>query len=548
MSLSIWNNFKGVVPGVDESLLAAGFARRAHNVKLCHGRLDPWREPLALRATKNSTHLRGDKWFDDDRCDRCYVDIDPCGDTIMSGDDMCPVRIDCDTCEQTTLGFPCPDTPEIVSNTVSEDGAFTDYAHYIIAYSDGCDTGAPSAPTQGIKYNKGDKTVLSLPQPDSKYNNATEICIYRLHSTWDAAKGMWAADGGSFTEGLQDVTTEACYFLIDCVPVGTAQYCDEGKSATEQICDTLVTECYEPPVEGLKITGMTQLGSLVGFKDDQLYFSERNTHYAWPGKYCITIGCEIRHVCVHENTVFVLTDGYPFVVTDYPEATEQWCREPRKASKPAPIASAKSAVCIDGTAVYATPWALVALDATAQVREISGEFCHDNFEAICPSTIRAACWRGDYVFSSANYSAIYTDLLSEGESNLSTIDICADCWITGKDGCLYFTKNGCVYRWDAGEEYLRMEYETALNSSSGERCNTVARIVHTTKRRECSPCDTLFTYIGDDCELFCRDVDHSECFNIPRRRVYDFRVKVEGKRSVRRIEAGPNRSCFSVAA
>ena len=550
MSLTSWSGFKGIVPGIDDALLGAGYARVAHNVKLCHGRLDPWREPLHTGQGGQSVHHRNCQWFVDDRCGMCYVDIEPCGDTIISGDGICPQRIK-DDCTQEPLGFPCPSTPYATSIEHSEDGQFTEMAQYRIAYSDGCDVGAPSMPSGPIKYNKGDTVHVSLPQPDDKYSNVTEICIYRLASTWDVTRGMWTLQDGSeadpLQQGLADVQTEACYFLVDCVPVGTSTYVDEGNPATKQICDTLVTECYTPPPEGLKITGLTRLGSLVGFLDDELYFSERNTHYAWPDKYRIKIGCPVQHVCVHENTVFVLTDGYPFVVQDYAEAIDTWCREPRQASKPAPLASAKSVVCLDGTVLFATPWDLSAMDANAQVTKVSGEFCDDNWAAICPETMRAACWRGNYVFSTDNYSAIYQDLLTQREPSLSTIDVCAECWITTKAGDLYFAKDCQIYQWDAGPEFMFFDYETARETTSAERCITAARVVHATKRRECVPCDTIWRFKGDDCEMYCRNVSHSEIFRVPRRSTYDQSVCVRSRRSIRRLEVADSRGCFSRA-
>ena len=545
MAADVLQAFKGILPGIDDTL--TDYAKRAHNVKTCHGRLDPWKTPKKITCLcATSAHLREGKAYYSKDCDRYFTDVEPCGNTVISGPGMCPAWID-DCCRETVLGFPCPDQATVKGyDYPDEEGAFTELRSYVITYGDGCDEGAPSMPSISVKANKDDRITIGLPAPDPKYNGVTEICIYRMASTWDVSEGMWEPQGGSLTQGLHSVTTEACYFLVDKVPIGTHTFVDDGSQESTILCDTLVTECYTPPPEDLCITGMTHLGSLVGFKDDCVYFSERNTHYAWPDKYKINIGCEIVNVCVDGNTVFVGTKGKPAVILDYPEAIDAMCREPQFSSKPAPLESAKSMVCLNGTAIYATAWGIVALSPDTTVTTLSGEWCRDNWESIHPCTIRAACYGSDYFFTSINFSGIYGNLLGAEENVISTIDVCPDCWITDKDGKLYYLDCGDLFQWDAGDKLLRMTYESGTQVSN--RCNTVAKVVHAGKIRDCSPHDTLFEYIGDDCILYQRHVNHSNCFNICRSRVEEYRVRVSGYRSIKRVELGPNRSCFQTVA
>ena len=545
MARKTYSAFKGIVPAVSENLLSSDYARIANDVKLCHGRLDPWRTPEFIQSTDASAiYMDGCRAVTSTACDAKFTPVEPC-DFIIESNDDCPVKVDLKTCERTVLGFPCPEQPTLLMCPLDvEDGPFTEMRSYVIAYSDGSDVGASGRVSVGCKANKGDKTVISLPQPDPKYDGAKEICIYRSMATWDVTKGMWEPQGGSLTNGLHDVTTEACFFMVDCVPVGTTEYCDEGLAAVELMGDALVSEDYGPPPEGICIIGMTQLGSLVGILDDCIYFSERNACYAWPEKYKTYTGCKLIGGCVDKNTVFIGTDGPPIVIQDYPEATETYCREPQFASKPVPMASAKSAVCLNGTMIYASPWGFVALGPDTSVTEISmNEWCHDNFESICPDTIRAACYRNDYFFTSDNFSGIYTSLLGAGDPILTTTSVCPDCWVTTKQGYLYYLDGGTLYKWDSGSDYMELTYETAAEFERS--CNTVARVVHATKRKEAKSCGTLFEYFADGCSIFERTVDHSECFNIKRAKAEEYSVRVTSKSSIKRIEVGPNRACFA---
>lgn len=550
MSFDRFSAFKGIAPAIDDGL--TDYARRAHNVNLCHGRLDPWRSPLKKAEVPNaqSIHFRNETIYHAAECDACFADIEPCGDTIVSSRERCPAKLDGD-CNATTLGFPCPQPPTATGKPDVSEGFFTELRSYAITYSNGCDEGGASAPSEGCKASKGDSITLTLPQPDPKYNDATEINIYRLQSSWDVSQGMLSSQPGvteggqALLDGLASVSTEADYYLVGTVPVGTTTFIDSGAWLDDPnlLCDTLVSQDYSPPPEGLCIEGLTALGSLVGYLGSELYFSERNTHYAWPDKYRVELGCEIRGICLHDNTIFVITDGTPFVLQDTPDALDTYCRFPQPADKAAPLASRKSLVCVDGVAIWATPDRLVAMTAQRDIRTISEpEFKPDNWRKICPESMRAACHDGDYFFSTNNFSGIFGNLLTEGDNQLTTIDICPKCWATDKSGALHFLKDGCVYQWDRGDEFLKMTYETSRQI--GDTCNTVARIAHLTKRRDCSPCATLFEYVGDDCTLYQRHVDHNEIFNMCRRRTEDYRVRVSGYRSVRHIDVAPNRQCF----
>jgi len=139
---------KGIEPVLDACLQETPVADIAHNVKLWHGRLDPWRVPkLCKRAVGFCVaHVRDCCWRGShDPCMR-FVDV-LCGPTIMSSPTTLPSVVNdwCDPKEKVCpLGFPCAEAPTVEQLTDSPECHMSDVRAYLITYGDECVYGGPS--------------------------------------------------------------------------------------------------------------------------------------------------------------------------------------------------------------------------------------------------------------------------------------------------------------------------------------------------------------------------------------------------------------------
>ena len=128
---------------------------------------------------------------------------------------------------------------------------------------------------------------------------------------------------------------------------------DEVKS--EDLAEVIATTTWEPPDTGmLGITSMPN-GMLVGFKGKQLYFCEPYFPHAWPPEYDQAIEYEIVGLAALGNSLAVLTEGWPYIVTG---------SHPRNVNlRPIKINQAcvnKESIATDGDRVYyASPDGLV---------------------------------------------------------------------------------------------------------------------------------------------------------------------------------------------
>lgn len=541
-------NFQGVVPRQSPELLPPNVASCAENVKLWHGRLDPWREPKFVQDLGSSTgHYRDCCWRGGEDCTK-FVDGQLGTRTYISDGCSCPVVVE-DWCEgdPVGLGFPCPDAASILGSEEAPDEVCTDLRSFFITYGDDCDEGIPSLPSEAVKARPEDEVCITVPQPtaeEAEKYGITKIRIYRTMATWDMLTSEVPANGPNNNQVLtREGVRDAGCFLIACLDLGVTSYCDEGKVAEACIGRSLTSWDYYPPPEGLCIVGETLNNSLVGFDENLLYFSERRMHHAWPISQRMKLDCKIRNACVYNNTVYVLTDGPAYVIQDDVNQ-ENNCRSVIPVEGNYRPQSHKAVLCTNLGAVFPTKTGLMRLSADGVVTNISEtHFATDDWQGIMPWTMRAVECDSMLYFTTDNFSGVW-DLNLNGTSNqatgsLTTLKIKPDCWIKTKGGCLFFTLCGKLYEWDAGDKYMPFKWTSSRTQLYRDQALSAAKIEFSNiQRKYCNACPATITVSGDGCEMFSRSIDHSRPFRMCGYRQRDMTVEITSESSIRRICLG----------
>jgi hypothetical protein len=530
-------------------MLPGNAAVRADNVRLVHGRLEAWRAPRfiadlgdACAAAVHDCCWRGS----DDYCMN-FTLAKTCNEMYLSTPCDCPrvLKDFCSDDDPIYLGLDQPAAPTITSDTGAVDEACTQLRAYRITYCGECGEGAASKPSRFIKFDKATEVKLDLPQPDGKYD-VSHINVYATHVTWDSTQGYLSGAPTDYAAGYLSIGDSASdWFLVGSVPVGDLVFCDEGGGATETLGHLLTTSDWLPPPEGMVIGGETAAGSLVGFcpGEQRIYLSERNAYHAWPRRKCKQIECRVRAVCVIEDTVIVLTDGDVYLFSD--SATGEFeSREAapmRRLRVPYPIVSAKSLVCTRAGAIYASRDGLVRVTAEGGIDLISTtHFAPDDWEQIDPGSIRAAEYQGAYVFTSSRFSGVF-DLNLQGVTsnlpqNLTTLCFAPTCWITDKQGRLFYLLEGKVYQFDAGPGYMNYDYETAVSQLPTDMSLSAAQLEYTGVCPDEADTQGVTVEIIGDCRVICVDQVKDNCpYRINLQMVRQLSVRLRGSRSLRRM-------------
>lgn len=549
-----WRNLIGLVPRTPDGVASPRVAAEAVSVDLSDGTISPWLEPKLVAKLPSDTcvaHLKDCCWrgspdaqmkFTDARTsDTCYLST-PCD---------CPMFIE-DWCngEPAVLGFPTPEAPMAINEDTPNDDAFTELRTYYITYGDHCREGAPSPPSVAIKADKDDCVVVGIPPFDPGKYPVSKVYVYRSHSTWDMSVGAGtnAGNDGVMSGFVSPTNSDVDCYLVACLDPDVPFFEDKGDVLTANMGRMLTSHGFTPPVDGLCIAGETDNGRLVGYKDDCVYFSEPNHHWAWPIKHKKKLGCKVRGICLTGNTLFVGTDANPFIIQDDApcEADASSRRSILEVHHPYPLCSEKSMVCTSSGAIWASTDGLVLMRADGAVTLLSeSRYRPQDWGQVDPVGVTGALYRDSYIFSSGIYSAVY-DLnirshQQEGNQALSTLCIHPKCWINDKAGALYFLDPcGKVYEWNAGRDWMTYNYRSGTISLPGPVTFTSARVdyLNTTKRDK-NACPVTIQFFADGEPVCGRTIEHNRPFRVKIPRACEISFEVTGTEPIRQVCLAP---------
>lgn len=479
---------RGVVPRSQGCNLGPEYAAIAENIKLRHGRWEPWRVPkkvLDVPKSARAAHVRDCCWYTDDDCSAHFFDAGACEQTYLSRPHEQPL-VSPDLCDYSWqyLGLPVPDAPVSYSNALCDkhcDATAVQLA-YVITYCSECEEGPPSCPTALTLAEKDAEVVIMLPPRPDPLWGVTHVNIYRLEGTWDSSQGLVDFNPNAITGGFTSPVVEQNFFRVGTVEVEANSFTD----AAAKPCELLTTEDFYPPDKGLQIGGETASGSLVGWIDHEVWFSERNAYHAWPLKARMMFPYKVKQVCVCDNTVFVLTEANAFVIQDSVDCRDSACRPVSEAKDVYPLCSAQSCVVLPNAVLYSSVDGLVLLNADTSSRIVSGlAFAKDDWRALGPTDIR--------VEKAENYLFLITDrvffvwVLSFNDSgqlpeDLTTLDFVPDRLIIDDQERLFFLLEGAVYEFDAGNEYMTMTWRQAAQDDGTQTLVTALRAKYINKK------------------------------------------------------------------
>lgn len=211
--------------------------------------------------------------------------------------------------------------------------------------------------------------------------------------------------------------------------------------------DGLVTGDWEQPPVGLKGVRLLPSGSLVGFIDNKIYFSEPYQPHAWRPIY--SMQCDYPIVALeHFGTgIAVGTISSPYIITGVEPGQmrmERWGAE-------YPCLSKRSMCSIGEAVVYASTSGLISVNAAGASVWSLPFFTEREFSRYTPSTMISALAKGHlYVQYTANGTkrALVFNLMGD-DYKLTEVDLDADDIFTDEvTGELFYSKNNKIYQFN----------------------------------------------------------------------------------------------------
>lgn len=272
------------------------------------------------------------------------------------------------------LGVPKPTLP--VSTTVtgsSTEPELAEYRFYVRTYvTEMGEEGPPCEPTEKLSVAPGQSvniTGLGLNAGDGDARNITLQRIYRTNSNNYGAAFQFVAE----------------------LPISDVTFTDS--KAGEELIEVLPSTDWYPPPAGLRGIRLMANGVMVGFRDNEVYFSEPYLPHAWPARYRLTVDYPIVALGSFGTTIVVATEGRPFLITgSHPESMSQL-----ELDLIEPCVSARSMASMGHGVVYASRNGLVYVGPSGADLITQGIVTREEWAAFQPETIRAVEYRQQYM-------------------------------------------------------------------------------------------------------------------------------------------------------
>lgn len=469
--------FHGIFPRVTEDNLPLNSATVAHDVNLRSGRVEPWRERLALAEAPESAltmHQHGCCYYTWDTCVSVAEYLPDYNCMFLTGRRGYPERaVFGSNCQLTyyRLGVPKPAGTLSVSSAsenaigrseVNDQRTMTGRSYCVTYVNSFGEESAPGNPSRVISVCDGDTVVIAglPPAPSSEYG-VTAIRIYRSASVQNSDSGG--------TKRAAENDTPAAWFMVAELPVGTASYADSTKEFG--LGWALQTDDYREPPAGLRqMTYLRGTGVLAGVTTNMVHFSEPYQPWNWMRKSDLTLPYNIVHAVSFGTYLYVTTTANPYVI-DMTKGCQEQCAPVDDVNISLPDIAcgyAHSAVATPFGCVYVSKDGLALIKPDAQVDLLTkAYFSTEDWAKIRPETIRLTYWRGYIVFVSDKASfmlevdpLLYGDDTGAKAGNLTTFSDSPVDLIDSANDELLMMDSGFIWQWNAGNTWRRYHWES----------------------------------------------------------------------------------------
>lgn len=439
------SNFKGMLPRRSDRLLPDNYAAEALNADFETGDLRGFHmleqvedfDPTVVKYAYRIPNSPDPIWLTLDTADadvvRTPITNDAYDRYYWTSDNDVPryntqARID-NGDPAYRLGIPRPTAPPVLTPTGGTGPTVTRVYTYAFVSSFG-EIGPAADPVTASGNDDGTwgLTGIETTVPDQSERDIAYVNIYR---TITSASGV------------------ATYFYVDQIAFGTNFYNDTIASTTVALNEQYDGFSDTPPPETLQ--GLMEMpgGFLVGFDDDDIWFSQPFKPWAWPVEYVLTVEYPVIGIAAYQNSVLILTTSKPQAAIGSSPSGMTMVKE----AGIEPCLSKRSVVTAPEGVYYASQNGLVLATPGRTQVQTTQIFTRDNWRRdFDPDDIKAARLGTKYLALRSDGTGYAIDIGEEGGAvtDISELqpgleNLLEDPW-TGE---VFYIANNAVYIWDS---------------------------------------------------------------------------------------------------
>ena len=272
------------------------------------------------------------------------------------------------------LGIPTPAQPRVsaITGTADEASSTAITSLYSVSFVNKYgEEGDMSPPSVLFEFKTGQSINVgnlgSVPQNDANLADYSSVASYRLYRF--------------------DPDADASRFVTEQLVTVTSFQDDTGETV---LGEAFVAQDFVPPPVDLQGLHLMSNGSAVGFIGKTVYLTEPYQLNAWP--YQFPVQSDIVALSSFDNTLVVLTTGYPEVATIYdPQSIT-----PAILSNREPCVSKESVVQASGGVIFATPSNLYFIGPSGGQSLTEDYFSFREFARLKPATFDSVFRDGEY--------------------------------------------------------------------------------------------------------------------------------------------------------
>jgi hypothetical protein len=401
--------FRGMIPAVDDKLLPENAAAYAINTWLLDGKATGMRDPTVVhtlvnpdarsvqrvpKVYSNPLSLADSFWLEFVSPHTTYVRSPNTQRTDPTGywcDGLSPPMMTSRTRIEAGLpplkmGIPSPTLAPVVTVATPGISAVITARSYVYTWvSSFGEEGAPSPPSPVVTHPNDTTYNLVLQTPTSTITDQRDLTKTRIYRTITSDQGV------------------AEFFFVAEIPFTETTYLDTELDNVIVLNEQLKSQDWaEPPVDLQGIVSMPN-GMVIGWKGQQIWFCEPYQLHAWPYKYMIGVDYPVVGIGVLGQTAVACTSSRPYAVTGtHPDQMAQ-----AALALAEPCTSQGSVVSTDQGVYYSSPNGLVMVQPGGGGIVTAKLIVKDEWQSFLNiRTLRAAMLLGAYYcFSSAGDGA-----------------------------------------------------------------------------------------------------------------------------------------------